>query len=217
MNRAFSSNNRVNGPHQWYKRNSAAYLTALEALKRMMPAGKKHGIYVGSRSDPFSDALGIPLCKNPLQIIPDGLTAKARRGFSVKLPYEDFGLDFAVICYCDGVVDAQQALFKDVYRVLKINGLLIVAFIDIKSPYGKKYLVAAAAQSPKARKSISRAEKIMFELSHAGFKHYEFLQTLLDPPEKIKEIQTPIQGYGQGSFVVVQAVKKFNCSPSWQN
>lgn len=48
----------------------------------------------------------------------------------------------------------------------------------------------------------------MFELSHCGFKHFEFMQTLFKPVQKITEVREPKAGYGKGLFVVVQARKK---------
>lgn len=42
----------------------------------------------------------------------------------------------------------------------------------------------------------------------AGFKDFEYNQTLFGELDEIKEVQLPKQSYGQGSFVVVKAVKK---------
>lgn len=203
MNKASASNHGANDTCHWHKKHSTAYLTALEAVKRMMPAEKKHGVQICLGTDPFLTAPDVPICRSPL---PVRGCARAVRGFSVRLPYDDCSLDFALVCRCDGATDAQQLLFREVYRVLAIKGLFIVGFVDIMSPFGEKYLIPPL-RSADLKKSINGTEKIMFELSHAGFKHYELLQTLLDPPEKITEIQTPIRGYGQGSFVVVQAAK----------
>lgn len=205
MNTASTPNHRTNGAGDWHKKNSTAYLTPLEAITRMMPTEKRLGVQICVGTNPFLTAPGVPICRSPLPSIPDG-SARARCRSFTRLPYDDFSLDFALVCRCDGVADGQQLLFKEVYRILAIKGLFIVGFIDIMSPFGEKYLVPPL-QTPGMKRSINRTEKILFELTHAGFKHYEFLQTLLDPPEKIKEVQTPIRGYGQGSFVVVQAAK----------
>jgi hypothetical protein len=45
-------------------------------------------------------------------------------------------------------------------------------------------------------------------LKEAGFKEFEYNQTLFGGLDEIKEVQLPKQGYGQGSFVVVKAIKK---------
>jgi hypothetical protein len=49
----------------------------------------------------------------------------------------------------------------------------------------------------------------MFELSHCGFKHFEFMQTLFGPSQNRDGAQEPKCGYGEGLLVVVQARKKF--------
>jgi len=45
-------------------------------------------------------------------------------------------------------------------------------------------------------------------LKEAGFKDFEYNQTLFGELDEIKEVQLPKQSYGQGSFVVVKAIKK---------
>ncbi|NND80466.1 MAG: class I SAM-dependent methyltransferase, partial [Maribacter sp.] len=40
------------------------------------------------------------------------------------------------------------------------------------------------------------------------FKELEFNQTLFDDLDKINKTQMPKQGFGEGSFVVVKAIKK---------
>jgi hypothetical protein len=45
-------------------------------------------------------------------------------------------------------------------------------------------------------------------LKETGFKDFEYNQTLFGELDEIKEVQLPKQGYGQGSFVVLKAVKR---------
>jgi hypothetical protein len=45
-------------------------------------------------------------------------------------------------------------------------------------------------------------------LKEAGFKEFEYNQTLFGGLDEINEVQLPKEGFGQGSFVVVKAVKK---------
>lgn len=205
MNTASTQDHRANGPRHWHEKNSTAYLSALEAIKRMMPVDKKHGVQICQETHPPLTAPGVPVYRpSPARTI-DGF-ARGRCKSVARLPYDDCSLDFALICSCDGMADGQQLLFKEVYRALGIRGLCIVAFIDVMSPFGEKYLLPPLLTADR-RRSVNRTEKIMLELTHAGFKHYEFLQTLLGPPEEVREVQAPIRGYGQGSFVVVQAAK----------
>ena len=45
-------------------------------------------------------------------------------------------------------------------------------------------------------------------LSDAGFKSFEFNQTLFGDIDDIEKVQLPKPDYGEGSFVVVKAIKK---------
>jgi hypothetical protein len=45
-------------------------------------------------------------------------------------------------------------------------------------------------------------------IEEAGFKNLEFNQTLFGDMDTIKEVQLPKPGYGEGSFVIVKAIKK---------
>ena len=50
--------------------------------------------------------------------------------------------------------------------------------------------------------------QIVAELGEAGFKELEFSQTLFHNLDEIKEFEPAIEGYGNGSFVVIKAIKK---------
>ncbi|HEX8039775.1 MAG TPA: hypothetical protein VF490_11520, partial [Chryseosolibacter sp.] len=51
-------------------------------------------------------------------------------------------------------------------------------------------------------------DKVMNELTKAGFRHFNFCQTLFKPLKEITEVEPAKPGYGKGSFVVIQARKK---------
>ena len=46
------------------------------------------------------------------------------------------------------------------------------------------------------------------ELARAGFGAFAFAQTLFRPPEELTAPETPREGYGEGSFVVVRAGRR---------
>ena len=52
--------------------------------------------------------------------------------------------------------------------------------------------------------SVDRVENLLKE---AGFRNFEYNQSLFGKLDQIKEVQVPKQGYGEGSFVVVKADK----------
>jgi SAM-dependent methyltransferase len=179
----------------WFRDDPVIFQSAVRALKTMLPSDNKNGLELTCGADWRSLASGTPRLSahsfNPSgNFVPD-----------FKLPFEDFGLDYVFISYCDGLFGGDPLrIFKEAYRVLKTDGQLIVAFIDLKSPDGKAYIENAELAAD--------AERIMFDLTGAGFRNFEFVQTLFAPPDQIKEIQYAKPGYGEGSLVLVQAHKK---------
>lgn len=185
------------GKSNWFRDEPIILQSALRAVQVMLPSDTKNGLEITCSADWFSTALETPRL-SPQSF---GLPSNATHTNDVKLPFESYGLDYVFISYCDGVFGGEPSyVFKEVYRILKANGQLIVAFIDAKSPDGRTYI-----DNPER---AADAEQIMFDLTGAGFRNFEFIQTLFAPPDQIKEIQSTKSGYGEGSFVIVQAHKK---------
>lgn len=185
------------GKRNWFRDEPNIFQSAVRAVQIMLPSDNDNGLELTCNADWFSLAPGTPRLSAQSFSPPWNETPVT----DFKIPYEDFRLDYVFISYCDGLFGGNPlCVFKEVYRVLKTNGQLIVAFIDAKSPDGKAYIdhLDLAAD----------AEQIMFDLTGAGFRNFEFVQTLFAPPGQIKEIQSARPGYGEGSFVIVQAHKK---------
>ena len=195
----------------WYDENQAVFQSELNALKwhfEKLPQNI-HGIEVGLASGRFSQALGIKEGVEPSEKMRD---LAVKRGVEVmdataeRLPYGDLQFDFVLfvtICFLDNLKNA----FREAHRVLKQDGSLIIGFIDLKSPLAKKYnekrkvsLFYKYAQFY----SVDRVEEVLKE---AGFKHFEFSQALFDDVDEIEEPEIPKEGHGEGSFVVVRAMK----------
>lgn len=45
-------------------------------------------------------------------------------------------------------------------------------------------------------------------MKKANFKDFSFRQTLFQPKEKLKNIESVKKGFGEGSFVVVKGIKQ---------
>jgi len=211
MNKKFYSHNDVEGFNDWFHDNPSIFHSAVGAIREMLPTGKKAGVEICCGTDIFSRVLGIPCC-NPPHFSKSGnvspLEFSIRENEEIKLPFEDLQMDYVLFSHCDNPLEDIHSIFKEAYRSLKINGVLVVAFIDSKSPAGMQYTLRLIESRDYKNSIANLAEKIMFELSLAGFKHFEFIQTLFTPPGEIIYVQRPKPGYGEGAFVVVQARKK---------
>ncbi|MGZ5189480.1 MAG: hypothetical protein ACXWCZ_00600, partial [Flavisolibacter sp.] len=101
-----------------------------------------------------------------------------------------------------------QFAFKEAHRIIKPGGALIVGFLDKDSIIGKEYEARKQFSVFYKQAMFYTPERIVNELKMAGFKKFKFSQTLFNPIEDIKVLEAPKQGFGEGSFVVINAIKK---------
>jgi SAM-dependent methyltransferase len=195
---------------RWFSEKGHAYASELEAVRAFVPEGGV-GVEVGVGTGRFAAPLGIGIGVEPAW----GMAAIARsRGIEVHegraedLPFAggtfDFVLLVTVICF----VEDAAAMFREAHRVLKPEGRIIAGFIDRDSPLGQQY----EAKKPsnefyRGAKSYS-APEVMRLLDEAGFRHIESRQTLYNPPGEMNSPEPVREGYGEGAFVVLSALKE---------
>lgn len=196
----------------WFEQYPYVFQSEVSAIKELLPIGENlRGLEVATGTGRFADALGIAEAVEPA----DNMRLKAiKRGINVRdaeaehLPYHDLSFDYVLMAFCISYFHSVQFAFKEANRVLKPGGALIVGFLDRDSIIGQEY---------EARKQFSvfykeaifySPERIINELKMAGFKNFEFKQTLFDSLDKIEKVQIPQTGFGYGSFVVIKAIKK---------
>ena len=212
MNQIKIFNENVEAYEAWYEKYPEVYLSEVAAIKEQMlklPENIK-GIEVGLGTGRFAKVLGI---KEGIEPASEMAELALKRGIEVingtaeNLPIKDLYYDFVLfvtICHLNNVKRA----FKEAYRILKPKGSVIVGFIDKDQKIGKTY------EENKMRSTFFRYANfysvpyVTKLLKEAGFKDFEYNQTLFGELDEIKEVQLPKQGFGKGSFVVVKAVKK---------
>lgn len=199
---------------EWFEEHPYVFESEVEAIRQMIPAGEQlRGIEVGLGTGQFARALGI---KEGIEPSDNMRIMAAARGIEVfdalaeNLPYEDMRFDFVLMTCCVSYFNNLHAAFKEALRVLKKNGVLVIGFIDRERPIGQYYELHKPESTFYQQAKFYSVDKIIFELTNAGFKHFDFCQTLFKPLEEIKEFEPSKPGYGEGSFVVVQARKKGN-------
>ena len=186
MKKGVVNDGGVQGLQPWHKNSQPVIHSALKAIRSMLPGEQSMGVEFG-----FERILSEPLCLP--RVIWDGS--------SERLPFPDAHLDFILLCNCTSPLNDVTGIFTEAFRVLKKNGVLIVAFLDRNTPAGDVCAI------PSDNEGVPNTEKVLFQLSHSGFNHFELVQTLFSDPERISEVQEPRHGYGEGSFVVVRADK----------
>ena len=93
------------------------------------------------------------------------------------------------------------------HRILEPGGYIVIGLIDRNSKLGKTYEARKGESRFYREATFHSVGEVRNELTKAGFGNFEYLQTLLpgDNGETIKP--GVMQGYGEGSFVVIRAQK----------
>jgi ubiquinone/menaquinone biosynthesis C-methylase UbiE len=195
----------------WYKKYPFVFQSEVEAIRNFLPAGDKiRGMEVALGTGRFSKELGI---KEGIEPAPNMRSLALKKGIEVisaeaeHLPYKDMSFDFVLMAFCISYFENLSAAFSEAARVLKKGGSLIVGFIDKNSLIGKYYEQRKPHSVFYRDANFYSIKRIISELKKTGLKQLEFSQTLFHQLDEIREFQPAKSGYGDGSFVVIKAVK----------
>ncbi|MBN1627379.1 MAG: class I SAM-dependent methyltransferase [Deltaproteobacteria bacterium] len=192
---------------KWFDNHADIYTVELEAIRRLVPPAGTEGMEVGVGSGKFAVPLGIKIGVEPSE----KMASKARlqgievySGIAEDLPFPDCRFDFVLmvttICFVD---DAAKSL-REVQRVLKNGGFIIVAFVDRESELGKQYSEKREDSKFYKNATFFSTPEVLTYLKESGFVIKNVLQTLI--PGKLPE--TILEGFGTGAFIVIKGMKK---------
>jgi len=205
-------NENVKAYEAWYEKYPEVYQSELAAIKEQflkLPESIK-GIEVGLGTGRFAEPLGI---KEGIEPSNEMAKKAMKRGIEVmegvaeRIPYADLQFDFVLfvtICHLNEI----KAALDHAHRVLKHGGAIIIGFIDKDRSIAKQYEEKRESSTFFRHATFYTVNRIEKLLKEAGFKNFDYNQTLFGTLEQIKKIQSPKQGFGEGSFVVVKAIKK---------
>ncbi len=195
---------------QWFIENSFAYMSEVEAIRRYI-SDKGLGVEVGAGSGRFSIPFGIKTGIEPSEEM--ARLAQSRglfiiRALAEELPFADETIDYVlmvtVICF---LTDLPTAI-KEVRRVLKPEGRLIIGFIDRESLLGKRYeSMKDSSRFYKGARFYS-VPHVMDILTSSGFHDLQVCQTLFTNPKNMAGCDTVRVGHGEGGFVVLMGIKQ---------
>jgi len=190
----------------WFERNHWAYLSELEAIRRLLPAGLV--VEVGVGTGRFAAPLGIRFGLEPSR----GMADRARgRGIEVVLGQGEF-LPLAEAS-CDGLLMVTTICFLDdlhlalteAARVLRPKGSLVVGFVDAGSSLGRRYKQRRDQSRFYRTARFYETDDIVTKLDEAGLVVTKVVQTLMQDPEDLTDTDAIRDGSGQGAFVAIRA------------
>jgi len=194
---------------QWFEDHLSIYLSEVLAIKSISPVGNKPvelGIGSGRFALPLQIYEGIEPAGKMRKIAAErGITATD--GVAEALPYDDQSKDYVLLVTTICFVDDIDRTFSEIYRILEPGGILIIGFIDSKSSLGQQYLVRQH-ESIFYRNAVFYSTDDVYQLLQKhGFIIDKTYQTIFGTLDSVTNVQEPLEGYGEGSFVVIKGVK----------
>ncbi len=192
----------------WFDAHSAVYQAELAALRKWIPAAGS-GLEVGVGTGRFAIPLGIKFGIDPSRRM---LELARRRGLRVcqavgeHLPFRDAQFDLVllvtVICFVDDV----PALLRELSRVLKSGGHLIIGFINRNSALGRLYESRKETSAFYRDARFYSVEEVTGRVREAGFRSLRYCETLFGDATQLGSSDLEVRdGYGNGAFVVLDA------------
>jgi len=192
----------------WYEENKFAYLSELEAVKKVLPKGGR-GLEIGVGTGRFAAPLGITTGVDPSKKM---IEVAQKRGIDVRLgrgerlPFRDATFDYVAIIITICFTQDPQKVLRETKRVLKQDGKVILGIVDKNSFLGKHYQSKESVFYKQA--NFFDVKELTDLLKATGFSRFSYYQTVFKFPDKIDSIEKPRRGFGEGGFVVISARKK---------
>jgi ubiquinone/menaquinone biosynthesis C-methylase UbiE len=194
---------------KWFEDNKFVYESEIQAIRMQLPKTGR-GVEVGVGSGRFAVPFGITEGVEPS---PKMAELARQRGISViegvaeDLPFPDLEFDFLLMVTTICFVDDLDRSFQEAYRVLKKDGVLVIGFVDRTSPVGQLYQKFKENSVFYREATFYSVEEVVTSLKKAGFQTFSFSQTIFNQLKDIKAPEPTREGYGEGSFVVIRAIK----------
>lgn len=194
---------------EWFENHKIEYELELKAIREFLPKAGK-GVEIGAGTGRFSEPLGVSLGIEPAKAMREiGISRGVNivAGTAESVPVEDGLYDYALLVTTLCFLDAPEIAFREVYRILKAGGVIIVGLIDRDSKLGRKYEEKKSESKFYKDANFYSVKEVQSDLKKAGFSNIEYVQAIL--PDDIDKNNKPEvkQGYGEGSFVVLRAQK----------
>lgn len=197
----------------WFEQHEAAYRAELAAVAALLPT-EGRGIEIGVGTGRFAGPLKISLGVEPAWAM---ATLAKKRGIQVvqgraeALPLAPASCDFVLMVTVLCFLPDPLAALREISRILKPSGRLILAVLDPDSPLGRQY-EAKKDQSRFFREArFYRLPQIREWLEALGFREVARSQNIFHDPATLLAPEPVRPSSGEGAFVVLAAQKTGTC------
>jgi SAM-dependent methyltransferase len=194
----------------WFVRHDGTYISELSAVRSMLP-GRGIGLEIGVGTARFAAPLNVRYGLDPsLNVLRKAHERRVQAvcGVAEALPFADESFDFCLIVTTICFVDGLDASLREARRILKPSGELVAGFVDRDSPIGQYYLANKSQNVFYRDASFYSARDVEALLLGSGFDDLRWAQTLFKEASQSSVIEPTRPGYGEGSFVVVNATRR---------
>jgi ubiquinone/menaquinone biosynthesis C-methylase UbiE len=192
---------------EWFIKNQDIYMAELNAIKELVPSDK-FGVEIGIGTGRFALPLGIKVGVEPSEKMAEisrNRGIQVYEGAAEQLPFNNETFDFVLLVTTICFVDNLKESFKEAYRVLKNEGVIIVGFVDKESELGKRYQLKRKKSKFYKNATFYSAKEVIDFLGKTNFENVVVKQTVF--PSGTGRIDSVEDSYGKGSFVMIKAIK----------
>ncbi len=194
---------------EWFSRNKYVYRSELKAVAHFIPTSGK-GLEIGVGSGRFAEPLGIKIGVEPskrMRSLAESRGITVYNAVAENLPFPDACFDFALMVTTICFIDDVEKSFQEVRRILKSRWIFVIGFVDKDSPLGRIYQQRKSENVFYREATFYCSAEVISFLRQGGFERPQIIQTVLGKLGDIGSVQDFKNGYGEGGFVVMRAVK----------
>jgi len=195
---------------KWFDAHIWVYQSEVRAVKMPLPQSG-NGVEIGTGTGRFAIPFGIRIGVEPSGAMAEIARSRGITVYDAKaenLPFDDNAFDFVLmvttICFLE---DPLQAL-KEIRRILRPAGKIIIGMLDKDSPLGKQYEAKKNDSKFFRHADFYSVNQVLEWLRISEYNHIHVLQTIFHKPEEITALEPTREGYGKGFFVVISAQKE---------
>ena len=192
----------------WFEEHRKLYEEELKAIRAILPPFE-NGIEIGVGTGRFAVPLGVKTGLEPskkMAKIAEERGVKVLEGVAEAIPLPDNSYDFALFVTTVCFVDDPLRSLREIFRILRPGGHIVVGFIDKETPLGRFYQAHKSQSRFYKTARFFSAEEIRSLLKKAGFEACEAVQTLFGPD--LEHMRGGLKkGFGEGAFVAMRCRK----------